>query len=89
MAITWVVDSTAGLGPDYKDVVERTAEERDYGNLYYAKRIDDGDSHQHAWLTRTKKWLGLKKYEFVTYTHINEILNIELGSGWGPTVTEL
>lgn len=88
MAITWEVSDTSGLGSNYKDVVERVAEERGYGSLYYAKRVSDYGGN-HAFLVRTKKWLGLKKYQFTAYTRLNSVINEEVGGGWSPDVKEL
>ena len=88
MAITWEVSSTNGLGSNYKQVVETVAEQRGYGSLYYAKRLEDYGGN-HVFRVRTKKWFGLKKYEFDAYTRLNSVINQEVGAGWEPDVTEL
>ena len=88
MAITWEVSDTKGLGSNYKQVVETVAEQRGYGSLYYAKRLSDYGGN-HVFKVRTKKWLGIKKYEFTAYTRFNSVINQEVGSGWAPDVTEL
>ena len=88
MAVTWVVDSTDGLGSNYQQVVETVAEQRGYGNLYYARRTSDYGGN-HCFLVRTKKWLGLKKYEFDAYTRYNSVIGLEVGAGWGPDVSTI
>lgn len=81
MAVTWEVDSTAGLGSNYKDTVEQTAKERGYGSLYYAKRLADNGGN-HSFLVRTKKWFT--KYQFTVYTRYNSVVGQEVGAGWSP-----
>lgn len=91
MAITWDVSDTSGLGKNWKDCVENTAEEHGYGSLYYAKRYGDSGG-LHVFLTRTKKtflFITTAKYEFITYTHKDSIYKDEYGSGWGPDVTKI
>ena len=88
MAITWEVDSTEGLGSNYQQTVKTVAEQRDYGKLYYAKRISDGAGY-HRFRVRTKKWLGLKKYQFDAYTRYNSVIEQEVGAGWSPDVNEI
>jgi hypothetical protein len=86
--MTWEVDSTSGLGSNYKDVVKELANRHGYGSIYYAKRLSDYGG-LHCFRVRTKKTLGLSKYEFIVYTHYDTIQKTEAGSGYGPDVKKL
>jgi hypothetical protein len=88
MAVTWNISDTSGLGSNYKDTVKSVANNHGYGSLYYAERIKD-DAPYHRFIVRTKKLLGLSKYQFIVLTHYDEIWKTEEGSGCSPTVTKL
>jgi hypothetical protein len=88
MAVTWEVSDTSGLGSNYQSCVENEANGHGYGSLYYAKRLSNSGG-LHRFTVRTKKWLGLQKYEFQVYTHYDSIYDTEAGSGFSPDVTQL
>ena len=86
--MTWEVNSTAGLGSNYQTIVKDMANKHGYGSIYYAKRLSDNGGN-HCFRVRTKKLLGLSKYEFIVYTRYNTVQKTEVGAGYGPDVTKL
>ncbi|MGF0066014.1 hypothetical protein ACQRCQ_12320 [Lachnospiraceae bacterium SGI.085] len=89
MAITWNISSTSGLANNYKETVKRLANNHGYGSLYEATRLSDS-GNQHRWRCKTKKYLGISKYQFICYTNNQQPLHEdEQPAGYGPDVTKL